>query len=78
MLPKNQGKIERYHRKIKNIVKHLNFYNPKHLIDAIQDFAKYNNHKRYQESLQNITPSYVYYGRQEKIQQKQLSINNSL
>ncbi len=39
MLAKNQGKIERFHRKIKNIVKHLNLYNPKHLIDAIQDFA---------------------------------------
>jgi tryptophan synthase beta subunit len=50
---------------MKNIVKLDNYYHPEQLMDAIQDFVEYYNHQRYHESLQNVTPSDVYYGRQE-------------
>ena len=74
MHPQTQGKIERYHRSMKNIVKLENYYHPEQLIDAIQDFVEYYNHERYHESLQNVTPSDVYYGRQEQILQKRALI----
>jgi len=74
MHPQTQGKIERYHRSMKNVVKLENYYHPEQLIDAIQDFVEYYNHERYHESLQNVTPSDVYYGRQEQILQKRALI----
>ena len=74
MHPQTQGKIERYHRSMKNIVKLENYYHPEQLVDAIQDFVDYYNHQRYHESLQNVTPSDVYYGRQEQILQKRALI----
>ena len=67
MHPQTQGKIERYHRSMKNIAKLENYYHPEQLINAIEDFVEYYNHQRYHESLQNVTPSDVYYGRQEQI-----------
>jgi hypothetical protein len=42
--------------------------------NAIQDFVKYYNHERYHESLQNVTPSDAYYGRQEQNLQKRILI----
>ncbi|MBM3414701.1 MAG: transposase [Bacteroidetes bacterium] len=57
---------------MKNIVKLDNYYHPEQLIDAIRDFVEYYNHDRYHESLQNVTPSAVYYGRKEQI----LHLNN--
>lgn len=65
--PQTQGKIERYHRSIKNVVKLDNYYHPEQLIEAIREFVEYYNHERYHESLQNVTPADVYYGRQEQI-----------
>jgi len=67
MHPQTQGKIERHHRSMKNIVKLENYYHPEQLINAIEDFVEYYNHQRYHESLQNVNPSDVYYGRQEQI-----------
>ena len=74
MHPQTQGKIERYHRSLKNIVKHENYYHPEQLINAIDDFVEYYNHQRYHESLQNVTPSDVYYRRQEQILPKRALI----
>jgi transposase InsO family protein len=74
MHPQTQGKIERYHRSMKNIVKLDNYYHPEQLMDAIQDFVEYYNHQRYHESLQNVTPSGVYYGRKELILKKRALI----
>ncbi len=67
MHPQTQGKIERYHRSMKNVVKLDNYYHPEELIEAIGEFVEYYNHQRYHESLQNVTPADVYYGRQEEI-----------
>lgn len=65
--PQTQGKIERYHRTMKNIVKLNHYYCPDELIDAVDGFVNYYNHKRYHESLDNVTPADVYFGKKELI-----------
>lgn len=68
--PQTQGKIERYHRTMKNVVKLDNYYTPDELSHAIADFVNYYNYQRYHESLKNLTPADVYYGRGLKILQE--------
>jgi len=65
--PMTQGKIERYHRSMKNVVKLENYYYPWELEKAITDWVQHYNHERYHESLDNVTPADVYHGRQEEI-----------
>ena len=65
--PQTQGKIERYHRSMKNVVKLDNYYCPEELEAALKAFVHYYNHHRYHESLGNVTPADVYYGRQDEI-----------
>ena len=61
--PMTQGKIERYHRSMKNVVKLEHYYSPWELECAIEQFVQYYNHDRYYESLDNVTPADMYYGR---------------
>lgn len=77
--PMTQGKIERYHRTMKNVVKLQNYYFPGELEHEIGKFVDYYNNERYHESLNNVTPADVYFGRhhrvismREKIKQKTL------
>lgn len=65
--PQTQGKIERYHRTMKNVVKLENYYTPDQLRKSIQAFVDYYNNRRYHESLDNLTPADVYHGRAERI-----------
>ena len=65
--PMTQGKIERYHRTMKNIVKLQNYYFPWELEHEIKAFVAYYNHERVHESLDNMTPADVYYGRDKGI-----------
>lgn len=65
--PQTQGKIERYHRSMKNVVKLDNYYHPEQLKEAISEFVEYYNNQRYHESLSNVTPADVYFGRQEEV-----------
>lgn len=65
--PQTQGKIERYHRSMKNVVKLENYYYPWELEKAIRQFVDYYNHQRYHESLDNVTPADMFYGRYEEI-----------
>jgi putative transposase len=77
--PMTQGKIERYHRSLKNVVKLDHYYSPWELERAVARFVEDYNHRRYHESLQNVTPADVYFGRQgiilarrERIKQRTL------
>lgn len=68
--PMTQGKIERYHRTMKNVLLLDNYYTPDDLRAEIAAFVYYYNHERYHESLGNVTPADMYYGRAAKIQSK--------
>jgi transposase-like protein len=65
--PQTQGKIERYHRSIKNVITLHNYYFPTELEQAISEFVNYYNNKRYHESLNNLTPADVFHGRSKEI-----------
>jgi len=65
--PMTQGKIERYHRSMKNQVLLENYYLPGDLEDRVADFVDYYNQQRYHESLNNLTPADVYFGRGQAI-----------
>ena len=70
--PQTQGKIERYHRTMKNVIKLENYYSPDELRYRLTEFVEYYNHHRYHESIDNLTPADVYYGRKEKrLQERQ-------
>ena len=64
--PQTQGKIERYHRSMKNVVKLDNYYSPGQLEHKMKQFVQYYNYDRYHESINNLTPSEVYYGTGER------------
>jgi transposase InsO family protein len=72
--PQTQGKIERYHRSLKNVVKLDTYYFPWELKQAIASFNAYYNHLRFHESLDNITPADVYFGRAEAVKQQREEI----
>ena len=65
--PMTQGKIERYHRSMKNVVKLEHYYYPWELESAIAEWVAHYNHERYHESLDNVTPADVYEGRRNNI-----------
>lgn len=83
--PMTQGKIERYHKTLKNVVNLQNYYLPGDLEKEIAAFVKYYNNERYHESLKNVTPSDVYFGRhreiytkRHRIKQRTLSLRRSI
>jgi len=65
--PQTQGKIERWHRSLKNQILLENYYLPVDLERRIGEFVDYYNHERYHESLNNLTPADVYYGRGQQV-----------
>lgn len=65
--PQTQGKIERYHRTMKNVVKLEHYYMPGELENAIAQFVDHYNNDRYHESLDNCTPADVYFGRYKQV-----------
>ena len=72
--PQTQGKIERYHRTMKNVVKLDKYYCPEELEAALEKFVKKYNNERYHESLNNLTPADVYYGRGDLILKRRKEI----
>jgi putative transposase len=65
--PMTQGKIERWHRSMKNIILLENYYLPGELEARIGQFVAHYNDCRYHESLANLTPADVYLGRGQRI-----------
>lgn len=61
-----QGKIERYHRTMKNEIKLEHQYFPSHLKHTIAGFVDTYNYKRYHEALNNVMPADVFFGRHYK------------
>jgi len=68
--PMTQGKIERYHLSMKSILLLDNYYCPDDLKTEIASFVDYYNNERYHESLDNVTPADVYFGRAAGIIEK--------
>ena len=65
--PQTQGKIERWHQTLKSRILLENYYLPGDLEQQIDAFVAHYNHVRYHESLDNLTPADVYFGRAETI-----------
>jgi putative transposase len=65
--PMTQGKIERWHQTLKNRILLENYYLPGDLEAQIEAFVADYNHRRYHESINNLTPADVYFGRGETI-----------
>jgi len=65
--PMTQGKIERWHQTLKNRILLENYYLPGDLEAEIGAFVADYNHLRYHESLGNLTPADVYFGRGQTI-----------
>ena len=79
--PQTQGKIERWHQTLKNRILLENYFLPGDLEAQIEAFVDHYNHQRYHESLNNVTPSDLYFGRaqailnqRERIKRKTLEI----
>ena len=62
-----QRKIERWHLTLKNRILLENYYLPGELEARIEAFVAHYNHLRYHESIDNLTPADVYFGRGQTI-----------
>jgi transposase InsO family protein len=62
-----QGKIELWHQTLKNRILLENYYLPDDLEREVAAFVEHYNHARYHESLSNLTPADVYFGRGQTI-----------
>ncbi|MCF1437183.1 transposase, partial [Agrobacterium vitis] len=65
--PQTQGKIERWHQTLKNRILLENYFFQEDLEAQIAAFVEHYNHRRYHESLDNLTPADVYSGRGQTI-----------
>jgi transposase InsO family protein len=65
--PQKQGKIERWHQTLKNRILLENYFFQEDLEAQIAAFVEHYNHRRYHESLENLTPADVYFGRGQTI-----------
>jgi transposase InsO family protein len=68
--PQTQGKIERWHQTMKNRILLENYFLPGDLEAQIEAFVEHYNHRRYHESLSNVTPADAYFGRASAIIQQ--------
>lgn len=83
--PMTQGKIERWHRSLKDCILLEHHYLPGDLERRINDFVTHYNTRRYHESLNNLTPEDVWRGRgqaileqRRRIKQKTIQLRKKL
>ena len=69
--PMAQGKIERYYRSMKSVIRPNNYYSPEALERETASFVNYYNNERYHEALNNVTPADVYVGRAHEVLARQ-------
>ena len=65
--PMTQGKIERYHRSMKNLILLDNYYSPSEPEARIAEWVDHYNNHRYHEAIDNVTPHDRYLGLDGKI-----------
>lgn len=75
--PQTQGKIERWHQTLKNRILLENYFLPGDLKGQIGKFISHYNHNRYHESINNLTPADVYFGRSHAILQQRERIKQN-
>ena len=65
--PQTNGKLERYHRTLKDDVNQVPYEVVEDLEAAIRGFVEFYNYRRYHKALRDVTPSDVLEGRREEI-----------
>jgi putative transposase len=74
--PQTQGKIERWNQTLKNRILLENYSLPGDLERQIESCVEHYNHERYHESLNNVTPADVYFGRAQAILKRREKIKD--
>lgn len=69
-----QGKIERWHRTMKDRILLEHYYLPGEMESRVAEFINHYNTRRYHESLNNLTPEDVWLGRGNDILEQRRKI----
>jgi putative transposase len=75
--PQTQGKIERWRQTLKNLIMLNNYYLLRELEEQISVFGENYNNNGLLESLNNLTPADVYFGRGQAILEERKRIRKS-
>lgn len=74
--PETVGKLERLHRTMKETVNLHVYDSPEELSRAIDEFYCFYNYERYHESLGNVTPADLYFGRADQVLNRRKDLKN--